>query len=91
MVSRFASQFASVGLAPCDGRQPQRLASPPQRDTDLVARPHLASLAAHGGRRAHVAIVELEDPGGAKMRLHLKGGALPDVTALVRSFWGVEA
>ena len=36
-------------------------------------------------------IVELEDPGGAKMRLHLKGGAVPDVTALVRSFWGVEA
>ncbi len=36
-------------------------------------------------------IVELEDPGGAKMRLHLKGGAVPDVTALARSFWGVEA
>ncbi len=36
-------------------------------------------------------VVELEDPGGAKMRLHLKGGAVPDVTALVRSFWGVEA
>ncbi len=36
-------------------------------------------------------VVELEDSGGAKMRLHLKGGAVPDVTALVRSFWGVEA
>ena len=36
-------------------------------------------------------IVELEDSGGAKMRMHLKGGAVPDVTALVRSFWGVEA
>ena len=36
-------------------------------------------------------IVELEDSGGAKMRLHLKGGAVPDVTALVRSFWGIEA
>ncbi len=36
-------------------------------------------------------VVELEDPGGAKMRLHLKGGAVPDVTALARSFWGVEA
>ncbi len=36
-------------------------------------------------------IVELEDPGGAKMRLHLKGGAVPDVAALARSFWGVEA
>ena len=36
-------------------------------------------------------IVELEDPGGARMRLHLKGGAVPDVTALVRSFRGIEA
>ncbi len=36
-------------------------------------------------------VVELENPGGAKMRLHLKGGAVPDVTALARSFWGVEA
>ena len=36
-------------------------------------------------------VVELEDPGGAKMRLHLKGGAVPDVAVLVRSFWGVEA
>ncbi len=36
-------------------------------------------------------IVELEGRSGAKMRLHLKGGAVPDVTALVRSFWGVEA
>ncbi len=36
-------------------------------------------------------VVELEDPGGAKMRLHLKGGAVPDVTALVRNFRGVEA
>ncbi len=40
---------------------------------------------------ASESIVELEDSGGAKMRLHLKGGAVPDVTALVRSFWGVEA
>ncbi len=36
-------------------------------------------------------VVELEDSGGAKMRVHLKGGAVPDVTALVRSFRGVEA
>lgn len=36
-------------------------------------------------------IVELEDAGGAKMRMHLKGGTVPDVTALARSFWGVEA
>jgi hypothetical protein len=36
-------------------------------------------------------IVELEDPSGAKMRLHLKGGAVPDITALARSFWGIEA
>jgi len=32
-------------------------------------------------------ILELEDAGGAKMRVHLKGGQAPDLTALSRSFW----
>ena len=31
--------------------------------------------------------VELEHPGGAKMRIHLKGAAGPDLVALSRSFW----
>ena len=33
-------------------------------------------------------ILELEDPGGAKMRVHLKGVEAPDLAALSRSFWG---
>ena len=32
-------------------------------------------------------IVELEDAAGAKMRVHLKGAAMPDLAALSRSFW----
>jgi len=31
--------------------------------------------------------VELEEVGGAKMRMHLKGFAAPDLAALSRSFW----
>ena len=31
--------------------------------------------------------LELEDAGGAKMRVHLKGVATPDLAALSRSFW----
>jgi hypothetical protein len=31
--------------------------------------------------------LELEDAGGAKMRVHLKGMATPDLAALSRSFW----
>jgi len=31
--------------------------------------------------------LELEDAGGAKMRVHLKGFAAPDLAALSRSFW----
>ena len=44
---------------------------------------------ASGGSRE--CILELEDPGGAKMRVHLRDVAAPDLTALSRSFWGVEA
>ena len=36
-------------------------------------------------------ILELEDPGGAKLRVHLKGVEAPDLAALSRSFWGLEA
>jgi hypothetical protein len=32
-------------------------------------------------------ILELEDPSGAKMRVHLKGIEAPDLAALSRSFW----
>ncbi len=38
-----------------------------------------------------VCIVELEDPGGAKMRVHLRGTEAPDLAALSRSFWSVQA
>ncbi len=34
--------------------------------------------------------LELEDTDGAKMRLHLKGTATPDLVALSRSFWRAE-
>ncbi len=34
-------------------------------------------------------LIELEDTGGAKMRVHLKGVEAPDLIALSRSFWGV--
>jgi len=33
-------------------------------------------------------LLECEDGRGAKMRVHLKGAAAPDLIALARSFWG---
>lgn len=35
--------------------------------------------------------VEFEDPGGAKMRVHLQGNEAPDLAALSRSFWQGES
>jgi hypothetical protein len=32
-------------------------------------------------------IIELDDGRGARMRMHLKGSAVPDVLSLSRSFW----
>jgi len=32
-------------------------------------------------------IVEFEDGAGARMRIHLRGGDVPDLVALGRSFW----
>ncbi len=39
-----------------------------------------------GGSRE--CMLELEDPSGVKMRVHVKGVEAPDLTALCRSFWG---
>ena len=36
-------------------------------------------------------IMELEDVGGAKLRVHLKGLGAPDLAALSRSFWQGES
>lgn len=46
--------------------------------------PFIALPAAH----ASECVIELEDGTGASMRMHLKGGEIPDVLALGRSFWG---
>lgn len=35
-------------------------------------------------------IADFENPDGAKMRVHLKGGDDPDIIALARSFWGMD-
>lgn len=31
-------------------------------------------------------LIEIEDPGGAKLRIHLQGGEFPDVAVLARGF-----
>jgi hypothetical protein len=33
--------------------------------------------------------IELEHPGGARMRMEVKGSAMPDLVALSRTFWDV--
>jgi hypothetical protein len=36
-------------------------------------------------------VLELENAGGAKMRIHLKGVGVPDLAALSQSLWGRQA
>ena len=63
-------------------------ASPSKSDRQAAATfVELTSPVSGGGPEC---ILELEDPGGAKMRVHLKGVEAPDVVALSRSFWRVE-
>lgn len=35
--------------------------------------------------------IELEHPHGRKMRIHIKGAPMPDVTALSRTLWGMKS
>ncbi len=36
-------------------------------------------------------IVELEHPGGSRMRIHVKGGPAPDLPGLIRGFWRTDS
>jgi len=55
---------------------------------DGVAVATFVELASPAAGSARECTLELEDPGGAKMRIHLKGVEAPDLAALSRSFWG---
>jgi len=35
--------------------------------------------------------IELEHPRGRKMRIHIKGAPMPDVTTLSRTLWGMKS
>lgn len=35
--------------------------------------------------------IELEHPRGRRMRIHVKGASMPDLTALSRTLWGMKA
>jgi hypothetical protein len=62
-----------------------------RRGPDRAAVATFVELAPPGSTCSPECILELEHPRGAKMRVHLKGVQAPDLTALSRSFWSVEA
>ena len=65
--------------------------SDPAEGTGVATFLELAPPAEHGSAvvpaSACECTLELEDADGAKMRVHLKGVAAPDLAALSRSFW----
>jgi len=60
---------------------------PPSDQGSRATFVEMAPLASGSSREC---ILELEDPDGAKMRIHLKGVEAPDLAALSRSFWGPD-
>jgi hypothetical protein len=55
-----------------------------------IGRGELIELAPATSACSPECILELEHPGGAKMRVHLTGMPAPDLAALSRSFWSME-
>jgi hypothetical protein len=49
--------------------------------------PTFMELVPSGSATLGECLIELEDPVGAKMRIHLKGGNTPDLAALSDGFW----
>jgi hypothetical protein len=51
------------------------------------ARPAFVELIPQAAAAVSECTMELEDPSGARMRIHLKGSGVPDLTGLSESFW----
>ena len=68
-----------------------RRAAPARGQSDRLAAATFVELAPPLSGGVRECILELEAPGGAKMRVHLKGVEAPDLAALTQSFWGIEA
>ncbi len=68
-------------------RQTAAVVGPPEKDVAAT----FIELASPVGVGSCECTLELEAPGGAKMRVHLKGGQTPDLAALSRSFYRGES
>jgi len=58
-----------------------------QGSREMNARPAFVELVPQTAAAVSECTMELEDPSGARMRIHLKGAAVPDLTDLSNSFW----
>jgi hypothetical protein len=59
--------------------------------SSMVAEAEFLELSAAAWPGSGECTLELEDAGGAKLRVRLKGFAAPDLAALTRSFWQRES
>jgi hypothetical protein len=72
------------------GREPRDRTTPSEgrRGRESVAT--FVELPAPVSMGSSECILEMEDPRGAKMRIHLKEMPAPDLAALSRSFWSID-
>jgi hypothetical protein len=58
-----------------------------QGSAEMSTRPAFVELIPQPAATVFECTMELEDPSGARMRIHLKGSGVPDLTGLSESFW----
>ena len=75
-------QHASIAVDP-----PRKAVARRRRNLGVTARPEPTFLELAPVADRCECTLELEDAAGAKMRVSLKGAAMPDLVALGRSFW----
>jgi hypothetical protein len=57
------------------------------RSHEMNPRPAFVELVPQAAAAVSECTIELEDPSGARMRIHLKGSGVPDLTGLSERFW----
>jgi hypothetical protein len=60
-----------------------------QGSREMSARPAFVELVPQPATAVSECTMELEDSSGARMRIHLKGAAVPNLTDLSNSFWRI--
>jgi hypothetical protein len=93
LAANLARQYGMARVARClrlDYYSLKEHIQPREEITATESRPTFIELPHLAAAPLSECTIELDHPRGSRMRIHIKGTALPDIAALTRTFYGMK-